>query len=238
MQALRIPEKELRDVVPEDHQEHQGVNPYTLPLFGRIYWRRLDRAVEHAVAHAPESDSMTIIDLGCGAGVFLRTLTEAFPQARVLGLDATERRFLKALADLWPADEAPSRLRTDAHCLPLADDSVDLVTALDVLEHLPSARTALDEIHRVLKPKGVAVVSVPTEGIVLRVLRRLYFLREPDDPNADPHWNGDIPDVGSFFDALERRFEILDHRYVPTGVPGRAWNYGRIATCQPIQEGP
>jgi SAM-dependent methyltransferase len=54
-------------------------------------------------------------------------------------------------------------LRGDATSLPLADRSLDLVTALDVLEHLTDDRAAVAELHRVLRPGGHLVVTVPVD---------------------------------------------------------------------------
>lgn len=54
-------------------------------------------------------------------------------------------------------------VRADAQRLPMADRSLDLVTALDVLEHLPDDRRAAAEIHRVLRPGGVLVAAVPVD---------------------------------------------------------------------------
>lgn len=54
-------------------------------------------------------------------------------------------------------------IRADAQCLPVADASLDLVTALDVLEHLPDHEQAAAEIHRVLRPGGTLVAAVPVD---------------------------------------------------------------------------
>lgn len=54
-------------------------------------------------------------------------------------------------------------IRADAQHLPVADGSLDLVTALDVLEHLPDHERAAAEIHRVLRPGGVLVAAVPVD---------------------------------------------------------------------------
>ncbi|MFN3421861.1 MAG: class I SAM-dependent methyltransferase, partial [Armatimonadota bacterium] len=49
----------------------------------------------------------------------------------------------------------------DAQFLPFDDNSFDLVAVLDVLEHLDDDCQALQEIWRVLKPKGAVVFTVP-----------------------------------------------------------------------------
>ena len=45
--------------------------------------------------------------------------------------------------------------------VPLPDASLDYVTALDVLEHTPDDMAVVKGFHRLLKPKGVALVTVP-----------------------------------------------------------------------------
>jgi len=94
-----------------------------------------------------------VLDLGCGTGGFLVELGRLGPAFGVdfalCALELSGRRGLRRLA------------RADGQCLPFADASFDLVTALDVLEHLDDDRAALREVHRVLRPGGVAVLNVP-----------------------------------------------------------------------------
>lgn len=49
----------------------------------------------------------------------------------------------------------------DACSLPIADESVDVILLLEVLEHVPSADRALKEVHRALKVGGSLYISVP-----------------------------------------------------------------------------
>jgi SAM-dependent methyltransferase len=49
----------------------------------------------------------------------------------------------------------------DAAALPFADDSMDVVACFEVLEHVRSPDAVLREISRVLRPGGVAYVSMP-----------------------------------------------------------------------------
>jgi SAM-dependent methyltransferase len=54
-------------------------------------------------------------------------------------------------------------LRADATQLPLADASLDLVVAFDVLEHLTDDDGCVREVHRVLRPGGTFLVAVPCD---------------------------------------------------------------------------
>jgi len=57
--------------------------------------------------------------------------------------------------------------------LPFADASFDLVTFTEVVEHLENYRAIIREVHRVLKPGGVLVITTPN---VLNLKSRMRFL--------------------------------------------------------------
>ncbi len=84
------------------------------------------------------------------------------PDVRQLLLKCKDLRYF--LADLVP--EAVTRFPepgflTDIQRLALADNSVDLLFCLHVLEHVRRDRDAIAEFHRVLKPGAVAYIMVP-----------------------------------------------------------------------------
>lgn len=54
-------------------------------------------------------------------------------------------------------------VRADARKLPVASESMDLVTAFDVLEHIEEDYEATAEIARVLRPGGTALIAVPCD---------------------------------------------------------------------------
>jgi SAM-dependent methyltransferase len=60
-------------------------------------------------------------------------------------------------------DRGLATIRADATRLPLPDDSLDLVVAFDVLEHLHDDDAAVAEVRRVLRPTGTYLVAVPAD---------------------------------------------------------------------------
>lgn len=96
---------------------------------------------------------LEILDLGCGTGANLKML-EQFGQADGLDLSEQAVEFCKqrglAGVSLGAAED-----------LPYENTTYDLVTALDVLEHLDDDAGGLAEIRRVLRPDGRALIFVP-----------------------------------------------------------------------------
>ena len=94
-----------------------------------------------------------ILDYGCGTGTMLGHLTR-FGHARGVDADAAAVEFCRrrGVADVQHVPPGP---------LPFADATFDLVTALDVIEHIVDDRAALAELQRVLKPGGTLLVAVP-----------------------------------------------------------------------------
>ncbi|MCS7003247.1 MAG: class I SAM-dependent methyltransferase [Dehalococcoidia bacterium] len=103
-----------------------------------------------------------VLEVGCGAGRFVRTIDRARPDLEMHGVDLGPKSI--RLATQYDHD-APYTLAS-ATALPYATGSFDTVLLFDVLEHIPHAGPAIAvaEIARVLKPGGVFHALVPCEG--------------------------------------------------------------------------
>ncbi len=98
------------------------------------------------------------LDVGMGPGRLCAELARR--GWTVSGVDGSQSMVDRARAQL--GNNAATRLqRADAGALPFADASFDVVTATGVMEYIRDRSAALGEIVRVLRPGGIAVVSVP-----------------------------------------------------------------------------
>jgi SAM-dependent methyltransferase len=98
-----------------------------------------------------------LLDIGCGNGA--QTVFFKDNVKRLIGLDV----FSAYEAETSVERNCFEFVRGNALNLPFKTDSIDVVTAFEVLEHLPDDRQAVQEIARVLKPGGVFFFSVPNK---------------------------------------------------------------------------
>ena len=121
--------------------------------FEEGYWWWIGkREIVKGIINRLNSDFRTILDVGCGTGLNLIYLKH---YGTVIGLD-----FSKEALDFCKLRAAENLIQADAEKVPFKDDTFDLITALDLLEHLDDG-DVLKEFHRVLKPNAYLVVSVP-----------------------------------------------------------------------------
>ena len=126
--------------------------------------RQSSELLEIIRAHAPAAE--TLIDVGCGFGNFLVLGRAAGFTVR--GVEPDQAAATKARA-LLGEDVVQHGLLASST---FAQASADIVTTLDVLEHIPVPvmPTFVDTIRDVLRPGGIWVVKVPTsEGPFFRV---------------------------------------------------------------------
>ncbi len=94
-----------------------------------------------------------ILDVGCGTGTMLQHLTH-FGQAQGIDTDAEAVAFCRerGITQVRQVDDPP---------LPFPDNAFDLITALDVIEHIDDDAGMLRELYRITRPGGRFLFSVP-----------------------------------------------------------------------------
>jgi SAM-dependent methyltransferase len=110
----------------------------------------------------------TLLDIGCGPGLLL-------DEARTRGW-----RPLGVELSMWASGEARDRgfevYSGPIETLGLPHGSIDAITTLDVIEHVPDPLDFARALHRLLAPGGVAFIATPDVGsLVARVLRRWWW---------------------------------------------------------------
>lgn len=158
--------------------------------------RLIDDFVKTFISLIAPLDVATCFDAGSGEGFLLKHLNEQLPNLRVFSSDISYKMQLLAKQNTLSGGVVATAGR-----LPLSDDSVDLVTMCEVLEHLLDPEMALEEIRRVTR--RFCVLSVPNEPIwrIMNVARFSYLSDFGNTPGHIQHWseNGFRKLVGKYF---------------------------------------
>jgi SAM-dependent methyltransferase len=135
-----------------------------------------------AIAEAAIPAGATVLDLGCGTGRALPCLRGVVgPAGAVIGVDVTEQMIAAAIAG--DRGRHAALVLADARRLPLAGDSVDVVFAAGLVQHLPDPGAGLAELARITRRGGQLVLFHPS-GRAALAARHGHTLR-PDEPLAE-----------------------------------------------------
>lgn len=122
-------------------------------LEDHYWWFVARRRLAVALLDDASTDHGRLLDAGCGAGALLAELAA---RGQAIGIDVA------APAIAITHGRGPYVLvQADARSLPFRADAFDAVMLCDVLEHIDDDSRALTEAVRVLKPGGVAIVTLP-----------------------------------------------------------------------------
>jgi len=100
-----------------------------------------------------QTTNIRIMDVGCGTGIIMRCLEK---YGSVVGIDTSDEALnfcrLRGKEKVYKANITQ---------LPFDSSSFDLITALDVIEHVEADERALQELFRVCKKDGRVIITVP-----------------------------------------------------------------------------
>lgn len=117
-----------------------------------------------------------ILEVGCGAGQFIRAIKQHLPATECYGFDVS----LEAIEKAKATEDSVNYVVGPGDRWPLSDNFFDAVVIYDVLEHVESVDQTMLEIKRVLKTNGVFYAFIPCEGDVLSMWHCLRFSKRLD----------------------------------------------------------
>lgn len=148
--------------------------------FGRVFVRAMnaghDGMTDWALSHVLIGSDWVILDVGCGGGRTIEKLAAMAPGGMVHGIDYADGSISVSRehnAQLIEAGRVVIQKASVAQ-LPFADDTFDLVTAIETQYYWPDLSASMREIRRVLKPAGkLVIVAEMYKG------GRYYWLKWP-----------------------------------------------------------
>ncbi len=186
----------------------------------RARWLRLEldqivrnRTIAREVASRRPLDGARALDVGCQLGALPVALSEL--GALVTGVDVDDALLDGARLRAGCYGARATFARAEAEALPFADASFDVVTFVDVIEHVRDPRRAVRELARVLRPGGLLYLFGPN---------RL----SPANLRADPHYQlfgvSLMPRwMGELYVTRARGFPRYDVGVLPVGGLVARW---------------
>ncbi|MGH8613614.1 MAG: class I SAM-dependent methyltransferase [Gammaproteobacteria bacterium] len=113
------------------------------------------------------------MEVGPGSGVYLPALASRFDKVVALDIEASYLENAKELTRAYPNIETVTCNITNCTLEP---ERFDLILCSEVVEHLSDSRAALREMHRLLQPGGVLVLSTPQRYSTLEIVAKIAFL--------------------------------------------------------------
>lgn len=146
-----------------------------------------------------------VLDIGCAFGYGTEALAGRGASRRlVIGIDSDERHLAEA-GERFPWLPL---VRADAASLPIGDEAVDAAVMLDVIEHVADPAAVLAEVHRVLRPMGTIIISVPHRGLLTALDSNNVYAalqrRRPSWPPLEPA-EGSATGVHAHYSAAQAR---------------------------------
>ena len=158
-----------------------------------------------------------IVDLGCGDGNFLKSVSKFFPNKKLYGTDISDRR-ISGLKTQNPSFELNCG---DICSTPYESSFFDFVNCEVVIEHVEDDKSLVSEIARILKPGKFLHISS-----VIKKRWAVYFYRNMYGKIAlDPTHEREYRDKEEFLSLFENDFilkkvEIFHIRRLKLPVPG------------------
>jgi ubiquinone/menaquinone biosynthesis C-methylase UbiE len=112
-----------------------------------------------------------LLEIGCGAGIDLVRFARG--GAKVTGIDLSKTAIDLASKNLEQSEQNADLRVMNGECMQFADNTFEVVYAHGVLQYTADSAKMIDEIHRVLRPGGEAIMMVYNRHSWLNLMRNV-----------------------------------------------------------------
>lgn len=193
--------KATRQVLAEGHADNLNEAAFPAysnpsPLISFLFWERLYRVTKYLDS---KEKFLSVMDFGCGSGVMLPILAER--AGHVIGVDVD----LEPLKKINKHIHFQDNIKFQESYQKIPPGSLELILALDVLEHVDDLEMELNNISSLLAPGGEIIISGPTENIFYKIGRFL----------SGPAYSGDYH-VRNIYDIQRETAKFLAVKKIAT----------------------
>ena len=190
-----------------------------------LHQQRYDLTLDHI---QPKDE---VLEVGTGLGVFSETLSKKSELYRGIEYDEVTCNAAK----LRVANPDWISLG-DAQAMEAESNSFDVIVCLEVLEHLPDYRKALDEFVRVLRPSGKLIASIPYVEVGAPSKINSHHLYEPGELEFKNELNQRFNDVRFLYQRYsETEYETWARKLRLRRLLGLDKQYARVSQGDPAE---
>lgn len=99
----------------------------------------------------------TVLDIGCGIGIYEREMLKRWPSINMVGCDLSAKNIERA----QEYEPGAFYIKCDVEHMPQQDKTVDLALSIEVMEHFLHPELVVSELARVIRPGGILIIVVP-----------------------------------------------------------------------------
>ena len=167
------------------------------------------------------SNRKILLEIGCGLGDTLRYMSETYGFNHSIGIDIAFKEKVaiegKNFIEMMPANFNEN--------LPFNDNSIDLLVAMMVIEHVFDPFHAFSDIHRLLSKDGVAVINLPLVTSLKNRIR-IIFGQLPITSVPFKRWLTDREWDGNHLhyfnvDSIEQLCKVCNLKIIETSAVGK-----------------
>lgn len=169
---IRIDARQLENLC-KDKDDAVDTYFYKYKFIQELYWKRLERTLG-ITCNFP---AKTVLDMGCGEGVFLPSLSGNYESVYGIDLDIAIAEKIKELYQLTNVKLFEENIINNN----FEDNYFDIIFAASVLEHFKDLDMLFVELKRILKKNGRLIFSSPTETKLYELCRKMFGVVKPAD---------------------------------------------------------
>jgi ubiquinone/menaquinone biosynthesis C-methylase UbiE len=164
------------------------IQDYLLRYLEYLFWDTCKLVYASPQWMMEKNPHAILLDCGCNKGDFSEKVAGILGTSQVIGIELNttlaqqaNRRGIQTLqADLNSS-------------LPLHSESIDVITAFNVVEHLIETQQFIEETYRILKPGGYVVIDTPNLASWHNIAALVMGLQPFSGPNITSMTESDIP---------------------------------------------
>jgi len=148
---------------------------------------------------------MSLIDLGCGDGIFIHAVKRNYPHKKIVGVDISPRR-INGLQKKFPK----SKFICADVCSDFIKQKFDFVYSSQVIEHVEDDKMMVNQIKKLVKNKKYVFVSS-----VIKKPFAVYKYRNNGKFVLDPTHEREYKNKKDFLKIFEDDFKLIKYRVFP-----------------------